>query len=365
MAPREDDERTRELVAEVLDLLKTARRAAARQVNALLVLTNFEIGRRIVLHEQGGEDRAEYGKRALKALSKTLTTELGRGFSFRNLALMRKFYLTYRNRDQIVQTPSAISPIPQTTRDPKLTEPTSGTQTPFALSWSHYVFLVTIDDASERSFYEVEATNEGWSVAELRRQFDTSLYERLALSRDKAGVRALAERGQVIETPEDVLKSPYVLEFLGLDERPRYSESDLEAQIISKMQRFLLELGKGFLFEGRQRRFTLDGEHFFVDLVFYNRLLRCFVVVDLTIGRVTHRDLGQLQMYVNYYDRHVKMPDEQPTVGILLCKQNREALVEITLPDDANIHARAYQLVLPSKDDLRAKLLEWTEAHEE
>ena len=353
---------TSSLLTEIRALVQAARATASRQVNSLVVLTNFEVGRRIVLHEQGGEARAEYGRGVLKALSAQLSDEFGRGWSVDNLALMRRFYLTYRGRREISETASTIS---EGTGAMDISQalvatPGPSNSTPFSLSWSQYVFLVRIDDPDERAFYEVEAASNGWSLAELRRQFDTSLYERLALSRDKQGVRALAVEGQVIAKPGDVLKDPYVLEFLGLEERPRYSESDLEAGIIDKLEHFLLELGKGFLFEGRQRRFTFDDRHFFVDLVFFNRLLRCFVLVDLKIGQITHQDLGQMQMYVNYYDRHVKLPDESPTVGIILCKQNHEALVEITLPDGANVHAREYKLVLPSKADLRRKLLEWT-----
>lgn len=360
------------LVEELRTLLRGARHVAARQVSALAVLTNFEIGRRIVLHEQGGAERAEYGRGVLKALSQELTAEFGRGYGAENLRLFRQFYLTYTDRLPMSQTPSGESSAEKSQTasgifaqgtDHAMLAPVVGAsdrRSPFTLSWSHYVFLLGVSDPDERAFYEVEATNNGWSLAELRRQFDTSLYERLALSRDKDGVRALAREGQVVAKPTDVLKDPYVLEFLGLEERPRYSESDLEASIIDKLEHFLLELGKGFLFEGRQRRFTFDEEHFFVDLVFYNRLLRCFVLIDLKIGKITHQDLGQMQMYVNYYDRHVKLPEEGPTVGIVLCKQNREALVEITLPEGANIHAREYKLVLPSKADLRRKLLEWT-----
>lgn len=361
------------LVAEIRALVQAARGAVERQVNALVVLTNFEIGRRIVLHEQGGEARAEYGKAVPQTLSEAPTAEFGRGFGVENLRLFRKFFLTYRDRAVISQTPSGGSPAeitqtPSGISGPRPTAPAAISQTPsptsdrppFTLSWSHYVFLIGLKDPDERAFYEVEAHNNGWSLAELRRQFDTSLYERLALSRDKDGVRTLAREGQVLTTPGDALKDPYVLEFLGLEERPRYTESDLEAAIIDKLEHFLLELGKGFLFEGRQRRFSFDDQHFFVDLVFYNRLLRCFVLIDLKIGKITHQDLGQMQMYVNYYDRFVKLPEESPTVGIILCKQNHEALVEITLPEDANVHAREYKLVLPSKADLRRKLLEWT-----
>jgi predicted nuclease of restriction endonuclease-like (RecB) superfamily len=233
---------------------------------------------------------------------------------------------------------------------------------PFCLSWTHYVFLLGIDDKDERSFYEIEASQQAWSLKDLRRQFDSGLYERLALSRDKAGMRQLAQKGQIVDRPEDLLKEPLVLEFLGLSEQAGYSESDLEAAVINPIGRFLLELGKGFLFEARQKRFTFDGDHFFVDLVFYNRLLRCYVLVDLKLGKLTHQDLGQMQMYVNYFDRHVKTEGENPTVGIVLCKKKSGALVEITLPADANIHAREYRLYLPSKEELGRKLQEWTEA---
>lgn len=334
------------LLAEIRTLLQTARKTAARQINTLAVLTNYEIGRRIVLHEQGGEERAEYGRTIVRALATELSAEFGRGFSAENLWLMRRFYMAFREREQIVQTLS--------------TQSQAMTERPFTLSWSHYAFLTGIDDPAERAFYEVEATNQGWSLRELRRQYDSSLYERLALSRDKEAVRALATQGQIVEKPTDLLKEPYVLEFLGLEQRPSYSESELESGIIDKLEHFLLELGKGFLFDGRQRRFTFDDEHYYVDLVLYNRLLRCFVLVDLKIGKLTHQDLGQMQMYVNYYDRHVKQPEEGPTIGIILCKKKHDALVEITLPEGANIHAREYRLFLPSKDDLRRKLLEWT-----
>jgi predicted nuclease of restriction endonuclease-like (RecB) superfamily len=191
------------------------------------------------------------------------------------------------------------------------------------------------------------------------------LYERLALSRDKDGVRKLAQDGLVISKPQDMLKEPYVLEFLGLEEKPGYSESDLETAIIDKLEHFLLELGKGFLFEARQKRFTFDEDHFFVDLVFYNRLLRCYVLIDLKIGKLTHQDLGQMQMYVNYFDRFVKSNDENPTVGIILCQKKKDSMVKITLPQDANIHASQYQLYLPDKEELKQKLAAWTALAEE
>ena len=237
-------------------------------------------------------------------------------------------------------------------------------KSPFTLSWSHYVLLLTIKNPDERNFYEIESSQAGWSLPELKRQTASCLYERLALSRDKKEVRRLADEGQIIVKPDDMLKEPYVLEFLGLDEKAGYSESDMETAIIDRIEHFLLELGKGFLFEARQKRFTFDEDHFFVDLVLYNRLLRSYVIIDLKIGKLSHQDLGQMQMYVNYFDRFVKTPDENPTIGILLCKKKKDAIVELTLPKDANIHAREYQLYLPSKEVLRQKLLDWVREHE-
>ena len=356
---------TASLFAEVRALLHAARDAAARQVNTLLVLTNYEIGRRIVEHEQGGEARADYGKQVVESLAQQLTDEFGRGFSKDNLWLMRRFYLTYRDRlsvagpSRVLGGPTPPARILETAspESPSLATPAR----PFTLSWSHYAFLIGVKDEAARSFYEIEATRGHWSLKELRRQFDSALYERLALSRDKDGVRALAERGQIVTRPEEALKDPYVLEFLGLDEHSGYSESDLEGRIIDKLEHFLRELGTGFLFEGRQRRFTFEDQHFYVDLVFYHRLLRCFVLIDLKIGQITHQDLGQMQMYVNFYDRFVKLPEESPTVGILMCRKKNDAVVQITLPPDANIHAREYTLALPSAEELRRKLLEWTD----
>ena len=333
------------LLEKIRRLIQSARQTAASTVNTLQVLTNFEIGRRIVEHEQQGAERAEYGKELLKELSARLTVEFGKGFSERNLEYMRKFFLLWRERlPEISQKPSAKSPHP------------------FTLSWSHYVLLLTVKNPDERAFYEIESAQSGWSIPELKRQLASGLYERLALSRDKAGVRKLAREGQVVARPQDLLKEPYVLEFLGIDEKADYSESDLESAIIDKLEHFLLELGKGFLFEARQKRFTFDEDHFYVDLVFYNRLLRCYVIIDLKLDKLTHQDLGQMQMYVNHFDRHVKTPEEHPTVGILLCKRKKDAIVELTLPPGANIHAREYQLYLPSKDLLRKKLMEWSGA---
>lgn len=274
---------------------------------------------------------------------------------------MRRFYLEYHETvPQIPQTVSAKLPAKTPTETP-IRQTLSAQFTPrFTLSWSHYIVLMNIDNRDERRFYEIESRQNQWSLSELKRQFNSGIYERLALSRDKKGVKALANKGQLIENPQDVLKDPYVLEFLGLDENTHYSESDIESAIIDKLEIFLLELGKGFLFESRQKRFTFDADHFYVDLVFYNRLLRCYVLIDLKIGKLTHENLGQMQMYVNYYNREVKRDDENPTVGIILCKTKNDALVRLTLPENANIYAPQYQLYLPSKEELKRKLIEWS-----
>jgi len=351
------------LVADIRELVQGARKAAAQNVNILQVVTNFEIGRRIVEFEQQGNRRAEYGERIIRVLSQRLTAELGRGFSKRNLEYIRRFYLEYRDETpQIAQTLSAQLPAGPGTETP-IVQTVSAQFTPaFALSWSHYLFLMNIDNKDERRFYEIESRQNQWSLSELKRQFDSGLYERLALSRDKKGLMALAQKGHILEKPEDMLKKPVVLEFLGLDEKTHYSERDLESAIIDKLEAFLLELGKGFLFEARQKRFTFDTDDYFVDLVFYNRILRCYVLIDLKIGKLTHENLGQMQMYVNYYNREVKLPEENPTVGIILCKTKNDALVELTLPKDANIYASQYQLYLPSKEELKRKLIEWSES---
>jgi predicted nuclease of restriction endonuclease-like (RecB) superfamily len=368
------------LLTEVRQLIQSARRGVSTVVDTFQVMTNFEIGRRIVEHEQKGAKRAAYGAELLKELSGRLTEEFGRGFSRSNLEYMRKFFLEWQNLlPQISQTASGIlsdAPIFQSLTEKSAASgisqtpsgklvPTSIHQTPsgkspFTLSWSHYVVLMTIKDPDERSFYEIESRQADWDVRELKRQKASCLYERLALSRDKEGIRKLAREGQIITRPEDLLKEPLVLEFLGLEEKSGYSESDLEHAIIGRLEHFLLEMGKGFLFEARQRRFTFDEDHYFVDLVFYNRLLRCYVLIDLKLDKLTHQDLGQMQMYVNYYDREVKLPDENPTIGLLLCKSAKKTVVELTLPKDANIHAREYSLYLPSKELLKQKLDEWS-----
>lgn len=240
---------------------------------------------------------------------------------------MRKFYLTYK---------IAKSPISQ------------------SISWTHYLHLIRIENEDERRFYEVETETNNWSVRELDRQINSSLFQRLSISKDKKGVIELAEKGQIIEKAIDIIKDPYVLEFLNLPESHSYSETELETELINKLEHFLLELGKGFTFVGRQVRFTFDEEQFRVDLVFYNRLLKCFVLIDIKIGKLKHQDLGQMQMYVNYYDRFVKLDEENKTIGIILCKDKKDTMVEITLPENnEQIFASKYELILPSKKELQ------------
>lgn len=333
---------------QILKLLKQSRENVKTAVNISMVYTYYEIGRRIIEEEQNGSDRADYGKYLLKELSAYLTENFGKGFSLTNLKLMRQFFVIY-SQDQIGQTLS----------DQFRDFPSTATGRRFYLSWSHYLKLMRISNVDERHFYEIEAVKNDWSLSELNRQFDSALYERLLLSADKDNIKRLSNEGQVIEKPNDIVKDPYILEFLGLPEKPEYSENELETRIINNLQKFLLELGKGFTFVGRQERFTFEEEHFFVDLVFYNRYLKCFVLFDLKIGELKHQDIGQMQMYVNYYDRKVKLPDENSTVGIILCRDKKDSIVEMTLPtDNKQIFASKYETVLPSKEELKKLIAE-------
>lgn len=337
-----------EFLQSIADVLENARKNAKTAVNLTMVYAYFEIGRMIIEEEQNGKNRAAYGKQILQDLSEYLTAQFGKGFSVGNLKNIRQFYRVYAH-DQIGETVfSQFENLPATETGRR-----------FYLSWSHYLKLMRINNADERHFYEIEAVKNDWSLSELKRQFNSALYERLALSRDKDKVYALSHEGQILETPSDMVKDPYVLEFLGLQELPEYSESEMESRIIDHLQQFLLELGKGFAFVGRQVRFTFDEEHFRVDLVFYNRLLRCFVLFDLKIGELKHQDIGQMQMYVNYYDRKVKLEDENSTIGIILCKDKNNAVVEMTLPEDnSQIFTSKYETVLPSKEELKKLLTE-------
>ena len=317
---------------EIKELLYSAKNRVYQTINTTMTQTYFQIGKRIVEEEQGGEIRAEYGSALLKNLSSELIKEFGKGYSEQNLKNMRQFYLIYQKRQTV--------------------------SSEFKLSWSHYIFLTRIENINERNFYEIESIENSWSLRELKRQFDSGLFERLKLSSDKQKVKELSLNGQVIQTAQDLIKDPYILEFVGLPELSSYSESELEQKLIDKLEHFLLELGKGFTFVARQKRITIDEKHFKVDLVFYNRLLKSFVVIDLKIGELKHQDIGQMMMYVNYFDRFEKTDDENSTIGIILCKDKSKALVELTLPKDNNqIYASKYLTILPNKEEFK-KLLE-------
>jgi len=299
----------------------------------------------IVEEQQDGEARAIYGKALLKELSKILKEEFGKGFSADNLENMRRFYLVYGKSETLPRI--SASPISETASRKSEEEP-------FILSFSHYVKLMRIDDPDERRFYEIEASKNNWSIRELQRQYDSALYLRLSLSRDKEGVSELSQKGQILQKPKDAIKDPYILEFLGLPEDTSYSENELEQRIIDKLEHFLLELGNGFTFVARQKRITFDEKHFWIDLVFYNRILRSFVLVDLKIGELKHQDLGQMQMYVNYYDREIRLEDENRTIGIILCQDKTESVVRYTLPEEnEQIFASKYGTILPSKEELK------------
>ena len=333
------------LYSQVAELLFEARKKVIKSVNQTMVYTYYEIGKRIIEFEQKGKERAVYGKGLLRNLSTRLSKDFGKGFSVDNLENMRKFYFVYSKSETVSRISTKL----------KSETPYRKFKTPdFQLSWSHYLKLIRIDDVNERKFYEIEAFENNWSLRELQRQCDSALYQRLVLSRDKKKVKELSKKGQIINTPYDTLKDPYILEFVGLPENSTYSESELEQKLIDKLENFLLELGKGFTFVAGQKRITFDEKHFRIDLVFYNRILKSFVLIDLKIGQLKHQDIGQMQMYVNYYDRFIKLKDENKTIGIILCQDKSDTLVEITLPkDNEQIFANKYQTVLPSKEELK------------
>lgn len=323
------NERLEPVYRRVHGILTEARSHAWRAVNTTMVAAYWEVGRAIVEEEQQGADRAGYGKELIDGLSRRLAIDFGRGFSATNLKQMRQFYLAYQIR--------------QTLSD--------------ELTWSQYLLLMRVNNPQARSFYEQESVNAGWSTRELERQINSMLFERLALSRDKDDVLALAQEGHEILNPADLVKDPYVLEFTGLRPEARFQETDLEQALIDRLKDFLLELGKGFAFMGRQQRLTLDGRHFYIDLVFYNRLTRSFVLIDLKVGDLTHQDIGQMQMYVNYYQRERMVEGENPPIGIVLCASKSEAVVRYTLPEGATqIFASRYQLHLPTEEELAREI---------
>ena len=317
------------LYNEVKCIIASARQDAIRSVDFSRVQMYWQIGRRIQEEEQKGKERADYGTYLLKNLAKKLEPEYGSGFSVRQLEMCRQFYRVY----PIANTVCA------------------------QLNWSQYKLLISISDEHKREYYQLEAVNNCWTKRELERQINSQLYERLLLSNDKESVLAVARKERIPQTPHEIIKDPMVLEFLGLERKAEYYEKDLEQALITHLQKFLLELGNGFTFVARQKRILIEDDEFFADLVFYNRLLRCFVVIELKTEKLTHQDLGQLQMYVNYYDRMEKTPDENPTIGILLCTAKNDTVVKMSLPEDnTSILASQYQLYLPTQEQLKTEV---------
>ena len=313
------------LIFNIEQTVTKAKEKLSTSVNNTITETYWQIGKYIVETEQDGKIKAAYGKKLLTTLSHELTLRLGKGYSRPNLNNMRKFYLKYPNC--------------QTVSD--------------KLSWSHICELIKLDDDLERSFYERQTVNENWSVRELQRQIDSALFLRLAVSRDKEGILSLAQRGIEVQKPEDVIKSTYTLEFLNLPESSQYTESDLEQRLIDNLQKFLLELGKGFTFVGRQYKITINNVHYHVDLVFYHRILKCFVLIDLKKNSVRHEDIGQMNMYLGYFATEENMPDDNAPIGIIMSRNKDELLVEYaTYGMDSNLFVSKYELYLPNREDL-------------
>ena len=310
---------------DIRSIINSARQNAVRSVDFCRVQMYWHMGKRIFEEEQQGKDRADYGTYLIKNLAKQLEPEYGSGFSYRQLAFCRQFYRVY--------------PIANALRS--------------QLNWTQYRMLIQIDDPDKRMYYELESANNGWTARETERQINSQLYERLLLSNDKEAVLAVARKERIPQSPLEIIKDPMFLEFLGLERKAAYYEKDLESAIITHLQHFLLELGQGFTFVARQKRILLEDDEFFADLVFYNRLLKCFVVIELKTGKLTHQDLGQLQMYVNYYDRVEKTAEENPTIGILLCTDKNDTAVRMALPEDnKTILASEYKLYLPTQSQL-------------
>lgn len=318
-----------DLLQQIANTYTQGRIQAVQAVNTHITQTYWQVGRQIVTFEQDGKARAEYGKALISKLANDLSLRHGKGFSRTNLVYMRLLYQRY----PISQKPSHL------------------------LSWSHYVELLKLDDDLERSFYEQQAISEKWSVPELKRQKATSLFLRLAASKDKAGVLQLAAQGQLIERPADLLREPYVFEFLKIPEPYLVSETQLETLLCNHLQQFLLELGKGFTFVGRQYRVTLNNTHFKVDLVFYHRILRCFVLIDLKITDVQHHDIGQMNMYLGYFAAEENTEGDNPPIGIILSRNKDELLVEYaTYQMNSQLFVQKYQLYLPEREELRREL---------
>ena len=325
------------LLSDVRQIIDTARANAIRSVDFSRVTMYWNLGRRIFEEEQQGKDRADYGARIIRGLAERLEPEYGSGFGIRQLEQSRKFYRLY---------PIAHTLYAQ-------------------LNWSQYKLLISIEEADKREYYQLEAVNHCWTKRELERQIHSQLWERLCLSNDKEAVLALARKERIPETPQEIIKDPMRLEFLGLEKKPHYYENDLEQAIIDHLQDFIMELGNGFCFVARQKRILLEDDEFFIDLVLFNRLLKCFVIIELKTGKLTHQDIGQLQMYVNYYDRYEKTSEENKTIGILLCSQKNDSMVRVSLPEDnKTILAAEYKLHLPSEEQLLAEIRKAEEEYE-
>ncbi len=322
---------SQDFVQQIKSIISTARQNVVKSVSHERVIMYWKIGERIVVEEQNGKERADYGTYIIRTLAEELTATFGSGFSIRQLELCRQFYIAF--------------PITNALRS--------------QLNWTQYRLLIRIDDEDKRTYYIEESCKNNWSARQLERQINSQLYERLLLSSDKEKVLAIAKDEAVPENPKDIIKDPMVLEFLGLKPQAHYYEKDLEQAIITHIQQFLLELGNGFSFVARQKRLLLEDDEYFADLVFYNRLLRCFAIIEIKTQKLTHQDIGQLQMYVNYYDRYEKTDDENPTIGILLCTDKNDRMVEFVLPKDNNsILASKYQIYLPSKEQILKEIEE-------
>ena len=329
--------KTSNIIDDARTIINSARSSAVRSVDFCRVQMYWNLGKRIFEEEQQGKERAEYGTYLIKNLASTLESEYGSGFGVRQLEQSRQFYRIY--------------PIANALRS--------------QLNWTQYRLLIQISDPSKREYYELESANNGWTARETERQINSQLYERLLMSNDKEKVLAVARKERIPENPTDIIKDPMILEFLGLERKAEYYEKDLESALIDHLQQFLLELGNGFSFIARQKRLLIEDDEYFADLVFYNRLLMCFVVIELKTKKLTHEDLGQLQMYMNYFDRNEKLPDENPTIGILLCTAKNDEMVKMTLPkDNKTILASKYELYLPSEETLKAEVEKLANAQE-
>lgn len=364
------------LYSRVCEILASARSNVARTVNTTQVIANWLIGREIVEGEQAGQNRAGYGTALLLDLAARLKADFGRGYGVDNLEMFRRFYIEYpnlmpglisdavrRKSDGLLNSGAARRNFGMSQQDfeiqhtQNLAERLSG-QLNANLSWTHYRILLRVGRTEARKFYEIEANSNAWSAREMERQISSLLFDRLAKSKDKKGLMRMATHGHEVVQPLDVLKDPVVLEFLDLPESPRLQESKLEQALISNLETFLLELGKGFAFVSRQERITLDGDHFYIDLVFYHTVLKCFVLIDFKVGKLTHADLGQIQFYVNYYDRERRTEGYNPTLGLILCPDKNDAVVKYTLgeQEERNIFTSRYQLHLPTVEELENEL---------